>query len=67
MVRLIAEAHGKKIKLVKLFNIPIKLLGFIFKFVNKVFGNMVYELSMSEYKDDYKIIDYNTSIMNTEK
>lgn len=67
MVRLIAEAHGKKIKLVKLFNIPIKLLGFIFKFVNKVFGNMVYELSMSEYKDDYQIIDYNTSIMNTEK
>lgn len=62
MVRLIAEAHGKKIKLVKLFNIPIKLLGFIFKFVNKVFGNMVYELSMSEYKDDYQIVDLVTSI-----
>jgi len=62
MVRLIAEAHGKKIKLVKLFNIPIKLLGFIFKFINKVFGNMVYELSMSEYKDDYQIVDLVTSI-----
>lgn len=62
MVRLIAEAHGKKIKLVKLFNIPIKLLGYIFKFINKVFGNMVYELSMSEYKDDYQIVDLVTSI-----
>lgn len=41
MVRLIAEEHGKKIKLTKLFNWAIKI--FQMDFVKKVFGNLTYE------------------------
>lgn len=41
MVRLIAEEHGKKIKLTKLFNWAIKM--FQVDFVKKVFGDLTYE------------------------
>ncbi len=36
--------------------------------VNKVFGNLVYEKSMSDYdKENYRIRDYRESIELTEK
>ena len=41
MVKLIAEAHGKNIKMVKLFNRIIKHCRI--KYINKVFGDLVYE------------------------
>src|SRR5690554_1264333 len=47
MVRLIAEVYGKKILLTKAFN-PILKLMFGIGVVNKVFGNLVYEKSMSD-------------------
>ncbi len=41
MVRIIAECHGKKIRLVKCFNWAIKVCGIAV--VKKVFGNLIYE------------------------
>ena len=41
MVKLIAEAHGKKIRLTKAFNWAIKICGV--NVVKKVFGDLVYE------------------------
>ncbi len=35
--------------------------------VNKAFGNLVYEKSMSEYKVDYRIRDLREAVMKTEK
>jgi nucleoside-diphosphate-sugar epimerase len=66
MVRLIAEVHGKKIRLTKVFNPLLKLLEMKVELINKVFGNLVYEKSMSEYKDDYRVMDFKESIRVTE-
>jgi len=45
MVRLIAEVHGKNLKMTNLFNTPLKF--FKVSTVNKVFGNLVYVKNMS--------------------
>lgn len=66
MVKLIGEAQGKKIKLIKWFNPLIKLIS-NFNIVNKVFGNLVYEKRMSKYENkDYQIRDLKESIQLTE-
>lgn len=67
MVALIAEMHGKKIRLVKIFNGIIKLFGTRIEWINKVFGNFAYEKSMSEYRVDYRIRNFRQSIELTEK
>ncbi len=66
MVRLIAEVHGKKIRLIRWMNWLIKLL-FGIGIVNKVFGNLVYEQSLSRYRVNYQIRDLRESILETEK
>jgi UDP-glucose 4-epimerase len=65
MVRLIAEAHGKKIVMTKLFNPLLRLLNV--STVNKVFGDLVYDMSMSEYKSDYRVFGFRESIEKTEQ
>jgi UDP-glucose 4-epimerase len=67
MVRLIAEAHGKKIKLTRVFNPLLKILGNFTGVINKAFGNLVYEQSLSEYAESYRIRDLRESIVITEK
>lgn len=67
LVRTIAEVHGKKIIMTRLFN-PVLKLMFGIGIVNKVFGNLVYEKSMSDYdKANYRIRDFRQSIELTEK
>ncbi|SDL28379.1 UDP-glucose 4-epimerase [Clostridium cochlearium] len=46
MVREIAEAHGKKIHMTKLFNPLLRVLKI--SIINKVFGDLVYEREMSK-------------------
>lgn len=66
LVKTIAEVHGKKIWMTKLFN-PLLRLMFGIGIVNKVFGNLVYEKSMSDYdKANYRIRDFKESIELTE-
>ena len=66
LVKTIAETHGKKIWLTKIFN-PILKLMFKVNIVNKVFGNLVYEKSISMYdKANYQIRDFRESIEMTE-
>ncbi len=62
MVRLIAEVHGKKVRLVKIFNPVLRLLGLKVGLINKIFGNLVYEKSMSAYKVNYQIRNLRESI-----
>lgn len=67
MVKLIAEVHGKKIKLTKMFNPILNLFGLRLGIINKVFGNLVYEKSISEYdKQSYHVVDLIKSIEKTE-
>ena len=57
MVREIAQVCGKKTVMIKLFNPVLRVLGKMGGkpggLVNKAFGNMVYEKSMSEYREEY--------------
>ena len=64
MVKLIAEAHGKKVRMTKLFNSLLRLLNV--SMVNKVFGDLVYDMSISEYENDYRVCEFKESIMKTE-
>jgi nucleoside-diphosphate-sugar epimerase len=66
MVRMIAEAHGKKVKLTKTFNPVLRLMFVRVGIVNKVFGNLVYEMNLSDYKVNYRIRDLRETIELTE-
>ena len=71
MVKSIAGVFGKNIRLTGVFNWALKLLGKLGGkpggLVNKAFGNMVYEKSMSEYDFEYQIYDLQESIRLTEE
>ena len=67
LVKTIAEVYGKKIMMTRIFN-PVLRLMFRVGIVNKVFGNLVYEKSMSDYdKANYRIRTFKESIELTEK
>lgn len=67
MVRLVAEVHGKRIKLVKIFNPILRLMSGRIGFVNKVFGNFVYDKKISVYKKQpYCLVNLTESIKKTE-
>lgn len=66
VVRMIADAHKKKIRLVKGFTWALKLLGYFTDSVNKAFGNLCYEMSASGYKCDYTAVSLAESIRRTE-
>lgn len=72
LVRLIAQTNNHKIYTTKIFNQGIFLMEKcskrLQKIINKVFGNMVYEKSMSEYRGiNYRICNLEQSIERTEK
>lgn len=67
MVQLIAKVHDKKVKLMKIFNPFFNLFLGKVNVINKVFGNLVYEKSISTYYQNYQIRDLKSSIEVTEK
>ena len=66
MVNAIAQAHGKKIRLVKGTTVPLKAMSHVIGLVNKAFGNLSYDMSMSEYKENYRKFSFEESIRQTE-
>lgn len=64
MVRIIAEVHRKRVVMTKLFNPLLRLLNV--STVNKVFGDLLYDMSMSEYESNYKVCGFRESIIKTE-
>jgi len=67
MVKAIGIAHKKRIRFVKGFTWAIKLLGLFTGLVNKAFGNLTYDQSMSTYKQEYQKFTLAESIEATEK
>jgi len=67
MVTTIAAVYGKKMYVTPIFNQVLKLLGRHVGIVNKVFGNLSYDLTLSAYKEDYRVRDFKESITLTEK
>ena len=65
IIREIGAVNGKKILLVKGFTLALKLLGKFTGLVNKAFGNLCYEKSLSEYKENYQIFSLKESIERT--
>lgn len=66
MVKLIAEVHGKRLRHTMLFNKALKLLGKKLNVVNKLFGDLVYDKKISNYKVNYRIRELRESIIITE-
>ena len=67
VVRMIAEAKGKRIRLLSGFTWLLKIASVFSGLVNKAFGNLCYEKSMSEYKTDYIRYSLAESIIEAEK
>lgn len=67
MVKEIARVHGKKMWLTTLFNPALRLFKDV-NIVNKVFGNLVYEKTMSDYPlANYQVRSFKETIELTEK
>lgn len=62
MVQKIAEANGKRVRSTRFFNPIIYMLSRKIAVINKVFGNMTYDKSLSKYKHSYALVDFNESI-----
>ena len=67
LVRMIGAANGKRVRLVKGFGWALRILSPLTGLVNKAFGNLSYEMSMSEYKEEYRLYSIHQSIERTEK
>jgi len=67
LTKYIREAKGKKMHLFKGFDWLLKLMSHFTGLVNKAFGNLVYEPTMSEYKEEYRLYSLQESIRETEK
>lgn len=65
MVKLIAGIHGKRVRLTKIFNPLLNLLRRVSSEINKVFGNLVYDMNLSEYRGSC-IVCFSKSIEITE-
>ena len=67
MVKMIAEAKGKKIRLIGGLGWALKLMSHITGLVNKAFGNLTYEEHMGDYAKEYRSVGLVESIRETEK
>ena len=66
LVAMIAQAHGKKILIVPGFTWALKLLSHATGLVNKAFGSLRYEQSMSAYRNPYCKTSLKKSVEVTE-
>ena len=66
LVKMIAEAHGKRVRLVKGFGWALKLMSHVTPIVNKAFGSLLYDQSISKYLIEYQKVSLDDSIKRTE-
>ncbi len=66
LVQLIARAHGKKIIIIPGFTWALKILSHATGLVNKAFGSLSYDASLSRYKAAYCTATLKESIKATE-
>lgn len=66
LVKMIAAQHGKRVTLLRECTVPLKIAGLATGLVDKAFGNLAYDQSLSIYKEDYRIAGLRRSIMLTE-
>ena len=66
VISLIAKAHSKRCVLIPGFGWALKLMSHATGLVNKAFGNLAYDQSMSEYKLPYQKYSLQEAIERTE-
>ena len=66
LVKLISEAHNKKMLIIPYCSWALKLLSHITGLVNKAFGSLSYDMELSKYKDEYALTSLSESIIKTE-
>lgn len=66
LVKMIAGVHGRKLILVPGCELPLSVLGKFSGMVNKAFGSLAYDMSLSEYKENYRVCGLPSSIRETE-
>lgn len=66
LVRAIAAAHGKRVRLLGGTAWLLKLLSPLTGMVNKAFGNLTYDMELSEYPVSYRVCSLGESIERTE-
>lgn len=66
LVKLIAKAHGKDLKLVPGFSPSIKMMGRFTELANKAFGSLTYDKSLSGDLDAYNVASLGQSVARTE-
>lgn len=65
LVKDIALAHKKRVRLFRSFMTAIKIAGCFTKKIGKAFGSLTYDASMSIYKPDYRVYSLSDSIVRT--
>lgn len=66
LVRMIAQAHGKQQIIIPGFGWALKLLSHGTDLVNKAFGNLTYDMALSDYPQNYRKYSLAESIAETE-
>lgn len=66
LVKMIAESHNKKIFLINGCEWPLRLMAKFTGMVNKAFGSLAYDMSISEYPRNYRLYTLRESINRTE-
>ena len=67
IVKLIAQAHGKKILIIPGLTWALKLMSRVTGLVNKAFGSLSYDMEISKYREKYRVCTLKESIEKTEK
>ena len=66
LVRMIARAHDKNILIIPGLTWMLKILSRMTELVNKAFGSLNYDQSISQYRTEYQIVSLEESIRKTE-
>lgn len=66
LVKMIGSVHNKTIHLVKGMGWLLKFMSLFTGLVNKAFGNLSYDMNISNYKEDYRVLNLADSIKETE-
>ena len=67
LVQMIAQVHGKRVRLLKGFAGALKIMSHVTELVNKAFGSLCYDMGLSVYKTDYRKKNLNDSVRETER
>lgn len=67
LVQIIASAHGKRMRLWRGWTWALKLLSPFTGIVNKAFGNLTYDMTLSAYSKPYQLYSLEESIKKTEE